>query len=168
MAGAVTTATFLAGVTYYLGQNKAALHRLQDEIRSRFNSLDEINSKALMECEYLMAVVEEGLRIYPPAGAGHLSRIVPKGGCEIEGEWIPEGVSVQAHRRSIFQILMVVVQTRVSVHQWSVLRDPLNFWNPSAFIPERWMKNEVEGQNGDRLETSLPFAYGPRGCLGRK
>ncbi|CZR63028.1 related to isotrichodermin C-15 hydroxylase (cytochrome P-450 monooxygenase CYP65A1) [Phialocephala subalpina] len=148
MAGAVTTATFLAGVTYYLGRNRAALARLQHEVRSRFGSLDEINSKALMECEYLNAVMEEGLRIYPPAGAGHLSRIVPKGGCEIEGEWIPEG-------------------TRVSVHQWSVLRDPLNFWNPSEFIPERWMKNEPEGQNGDRLETSLPFAYGPRGCLGR-
>ncbi|KAE8454613.1 hypothetical protein EG329_000236 [Mollisiaceae sp. DMI_Dod_QoI] len=148
MAGAVTTATFLAGVTYYLGHNKAALSRLQHEVRSRFANLSEINSKALMDCEYLHAVVEEGLRIYPPAGAGHLSRIVPKGGCEIEGEWIPEG-------------------TRVSVHQWSVLRDPLNFWNPSAFIPERWMKNEPEGQGGDRLETSLPFSYGPRGCLGR-
>ncbi|KUJ09421.1 cytochrome P450 [Mollisia scopiformis] len=148
MAGAVTTATFLAGVTYYLGHNRAALSRLQHEVRTRFNGLDEITSKALMECEYLNAVVEEGLRIYPPAGAGHLSRIVPKGGCEIEGEWIPEG-------------------TRVSVHQWSVLRDPLNFWNPSAFIPERWMKNEPEGQGGDRLETSLPFSYGPRGCLGR-
>ncbi|KAF8860170.1 cytochrome P450 [Acephala macrosclerotiorum] len=148
MAGAVTTATFLAGVTYYLGRNRAALARLQHEVRTRFASLDEMNSKALMDCEYLNAVMEEGLRIYPPAGAGHLSRIVPKGGCEIEGEWIPEG-------------------TRVSVHQWSVLRDPLNFWNPSEFIPERWMKNEPEGQNGDRLETSLPFAYGPRGCLGR-
>lgn len=93
MAGAVTTATFLAGVTYYLGHNKAALSRLQHEMRSRFKSLDEITSRELMECEYLNAVVEEGLRIYPPAGAGHLSRIVPAGGCEIEGEWIPEGVS---------------------------------------------------------------------------
>jgi cytochrome P450 len=98
MAGAVTTATFLAGVTYYLGHNQAALFRLQQELRTRFSSLGEITSKALMECEYLNAVVEEGLRIYPPAGAGHLSRIVPKGGCEIDGEWIPEGVS---YRRSL-------------------------------------------------------------------
>jgi cytochrome P450 len=93
MAGAVTTATFLAGVTYYLGHNRAALSRLQHELRSRFSCLEEFTSKALMECEYLNAVVEEGLRIYPPAGAGHLSRIVPKGGCEIDGVWVPEGVS---------------------------------------------------------------------------
>lgn len=95
MAGAVTTATFLSGVTYYLGRNIAALSRLQHELRSRFSCLEEITSKALMECDYLNAVVEEGLRIYPPAGAGHLSRIVPKGGCEIDGVWVPEGVSWQ-------------------------------------------------------------------------
>lgn len=93
MAGAVTTATFLAGVTYYLANSPHATHRLQTELRTQFSSLDEINSKALMHCTYLNAVVEEGLRIYPPAGAGHLSRIVPKGGCEIDGVWIPEGVS---------------------------------------------------------------------------
>ncbi len=46
-----------------------------------------------MNCVYLNAVVEEGLRMYPPAGAAHLSRIVPKGGCEVDGVWIPEGVS---------------------------------------------------------------------------
>jgi cytochrome P450 len=93
MAGAVTTATFLAGVTYYLGKNQSALIKLQQELRSRFSSLAEMNSKVLMKCDYLNAVVEEGLRIYPPAGAGHLSRIVPNGGCEIDGFWIPEGVS---------------------------------------------------------------------------
>ncbi|CZR68634.1 uncharacterized protein PAC_18533 [Phialocephala subalpina] len=148
MAGTMQIATFLAGVTYYLGQNPRALLRLQQEIRSRFSCLEEITSKALMECEYLNAVVQEGLRIHPPAGAGHFPRIVPKGGCEIDGEWIPGG-------------------TQVSVHQWSLVRDPLNFWKPSVFIPERWLQNEVDGQFRDRLETSIPFSYGPRGCLGR-
>src|SRR5450432_2178656 len=90
MAGAVTTATFLAGVTYYLAHDPRSTSLLQDELRSQFSSLDEITSKALMNCAYLNAVVEEGLRIYPPAGAGHLSRIVPKGGCEIDGVWVPE------------------------------------------------------------------------------
>ena len=92
MAGAVTTATFLSGVTYYLGNNRQALGRLQDELRSTFPSIEAIDSKGLLTCVYLNAVVEEGLRIYPPAGAAHLSRIVPKGGCEISGRFIPEGV----------------------------------------------------------------------------
>ena len=80
MAGAVTTATFLSGVLYYLGHNIQARERLQGEIRVRFSRIEEIGSKELMGCAYLGAVVEEGLRIYPPAGAGHLSRIIPRGG----------------------------------------------------------------------------------------
>ena len=93
MAGAVTTATFLSGIIYYLGLNRQALNTLQDEIRKTFATLEAINSRALLKCPYLNAVIEEGLRIYPPAGAAHLTRIVPKGGCEISGRFIPEGVS---------------------------------------------------------------------------
>lgn len=92
MAGAVTTATLLSGVLYYLGHNLQARGRLQDELRSTFPSMEAIDSKGLLNCVYLNAVIEEGLRIYPPAGAAHLSRIVPKGGCEISGSFIPEGV----------------------------------------------------------------------------
>lgn len=77
---------------YYLGHNRQALNRLQDELCSKFPSIEAIDSKGLLDCVYLNAVVEEGLRIYSPAGAAHLSRIVPKGGCEISGKFIPEGV----------------------------------------------------------------------------
>lgn len=93
MAGAVTTATFLSGVTYHLASNASALGKLQTELRNTFATSAEISSKKLLGCQYLNAVVEEGLRIYPPAGAGHLSRIVPEGGVVIEGRWIPAGVS---------------------------------------------------------------------------
>ena len=93
MAGTVTTATFLSGVLYYLGHNRQALKRLQDEIRSTFSHIENINSKDLLNCVYLNAVVEEGLRIYPPAGAAHLSRIVPQKGCVISESFIPKGVS---------------------------------------------------------------------------
>ncbi|KAG9231475.1 cytochrome P450 [Amylocarpus encephaloides] len=148
MAGAVTTATFLSGALYYLCHNRQAMRKLQDEMRRKFASVSAITSKELFDCVYLNAVVEEGLRIYPPAGAAHLSRIVPEGGCRISGEFIPAG-------------------TRVSVHPWSVLRDSSNFHAADKFIPERWLSNEDPGQKGDKLERSLPFSYGPRGCLGR-
>ena len=187
MAGAVTTATFLSGVMYYLGHNRQARGRLQDELRSMFPSIEAIDSKGLLTCVYLNAVVEEGLRIYPPAGAAHLSRIVPKGGCEISGSFIPEGIrcfpllplllperkfpSPSSHsiplRRKTYR-LTTHPQTRVSVHPWSVLRDPKNFHDPSHFIPERWIATTPEGQKGDKLDRSLPFSYGPRGCLGMK
>ena len=96
MAGAVTTATFLSGTLYYLSESQYALKTLKDEVRRTFSSIQAINSRDLLNCVYLNAVVEEGLRIYPPAGAAHLSRIVPNGGCEISGRFIPEGVRLQS------------------------------------------------------------------------
>ena len=39
---------------------------------------------------------------------------------------------------------------------------------PEKFIPERWIASDPHGQMGDKLDRSLPFSYGPRGCLGRK
>lgn len=178
MAGAVTTATFLSGVLYYLGHNRQALESLRDEIRSTFPSIEAINSKGLLGCVYLNAVIEEGLRIYPPAGAAHLSRIVPKGGCVMSGSFIPEGVCFLPLLLLLFVLcsappasvhsLSPPSQTRVSVHPWSILRDPTNFHAPSQFIPERWIETSSEGRTGDKLDRSLPFSYGPRGCLGRK
>ena len=109
MAGAVTTATFLSGVLYYLGINRQALGKLQDEVRNVFSDIEAIDSKSLLSCIYLNAVVEEGLRIYPPAGAAHLSRIVPKGGCEISGSFIPEGVSSS----SSYQRLLTLISTSI-------------------------------------------------------
>lgn len=193
MADAVTTVTLLSGVLYYLDHNLQARGRLQDELRNTFPSMKTIDSKGLLNCVYLNAVIEEGLRIYPSAGAAHLSRIVPKGGCEISGSFIPEGVCflpssfspsplrlrfsfpppplLQPQRISQTTPTLTLQnsrQTRVSVHPWSVLRDPTNFHAPSEFIPERWIPSTPEGQKGDKLERSLPFSYGPRGCLGRK
>ena len=103
MAGAVTTATYLSGTLYYLYHNHLALQRLQLELRETFSAIDEMNSKNLKTCTYLNAVIEEGLRIYPPAGAAHLSRIVPKGGCMIAGKFIPEDVSFPTYFSPIYK-----------------------------------------------------------------
>lgn len=50
IAGTLTTAAFLSGVLYYLGHNRQALGRLQNELRSTFPSLANINSKKLLAC----------------------------------------------------------------------------------------------------------------------
>ncbi|KAK0612198.1 cytochrome P450 [Immersiella caudata] len=149
LAGSITTATFLPATIYYLCRAPLKRARLIKEIRERFPTERDITARALMdECPYLNAVCEESLRVYPPAGAAHLTRVVPSGGCDIAGHWVPGG-------------------TRVSVHPWSILRDSTNFHAPDQFIPERWLPTEPESQRGDKLETHLPFSSGPRGCLGK-
>lgn len=94
MAGVITTSTFLSGVIYYLMSNKPSFDRLKGELRSTFSSLEEITGTSTMNCKYLSAVIQEGLRIYPPAGGAHLPRIVPPEGKIIAGTWIPGRVSL--------------------------------------------------------------------------
>lgn len=92
VAGTETSATVLSGTTYYLLRNPRVYQALTKEIRAAFKRPQDITIDGLMKLEYLHAVLMEGLRVYNPGGAG-MPRIVPRGGAEICGEFIPEGVS---------------------------------------------------------------------------
>lgn len=165
MAGVITTSTFLSGVLYYLMSNADAFDKLKTELRTTFSSLEDITCNSTAQCDYLAAVIKEGLRIYPPAGGAHLPRIVPPEGAMISGYWVPGRVSLDLDMQ---RPEANISQTRVSVHQWSVVHDEKYFHRPDDFIPERWTKGEKASEMGDRLEASQPFSYGPRGCLGKK
>lgn len=67
--------------------------RLADEIRSSFKSETEMTFRTIATLKYLSAVIEEGLRMYPPLVTS-LSRIVPNGGAHVDGHYVPEGVSI--------------------------------------------------------------------------
>ncbi|KAF8471121.1 cytochrome P450, partial [Kalaharituber pfeilii] len=142
IAGSETTATQLSGLTYYLFKTPDAYQRLTDEIRTSFNNYSDITSSSTQHLPYLNAVIEEGLRIYPPAPFG-MPRISP--GAMVAGHFIPPG-------------------TEVSVHTYSASHSPENFAEPDRFLPERWLQ---DGNFNDRKEASQPFLLGPRGCLGR-
>jgi len=145
IAGTETTATALSGTTYHLLMNPDKLALLQREIRSAFASLDDMNLESLARQKYLMAVLQEGLRMYPPVPSA-LPRKVPAGGAEICGEWVPGG-------------------TTVGVHHLSTYRDPDCFRKPQEFHPERWL-GDPEFKD-DKLSALEPFSVGPRNCLGK-
>ncbi|KAM6505317.1 hypothetical protein FSOLCH5_014545 [Fusarium solani] len=138
--GSETTATFLAGVTCYLLTTPTALEKLQREVRSSFSSKDEIDGDSTKKLPYLHAVVEEGLRLFPPVPLG-LPRTCP--GAKVGGYDVPPG-------------------TEVSVDNFVMSRDTRSFPDPDNFQPDRW----IGDGSGCIKEASRPFSLGPRACLG--
>lgn len=89
-AGSETTATALCGIFFYLGRHPRVYEILAREVRTAFSSEGDINIKSTARLPYLVAVIEEVLRIYPP-GAETPPRVSP--GDVVGGYYIPKGVS---------------------------------------------------------------------------
>ncbi|KAL2754887.1 hypothetical protein ACRALDRAFT_1082515 [Sodiomyces alcalophilus JCM 7366] len=147
LAGSETTATLLAGATYLLTTHPDVLKRVTREVRETFYSTDEINFTSASRLKYMISVLNESFRCYPPALSG-LVRKVPKGGHTVAGHFIPEG-------------------TRVEVSQWAANHDPDNWADPWVFDPDRFMVSEAEAlAKGNRFDALQPFSVGPRNCIG--
>ena len=102
IAGSDTTATALTTIIYFLSTNPGKLAELQKEIRSTFTSQEQIEISVLQTLPYLTAVIEEGLRIFPPTAFG-LPRLSP--GAIIDGNFVPNGVRPKillTHRNKIY------------------------------------------------------------------
>ena len=95
-AGSETIVTFLSGTTYHLLNRKLALKKLTDEVRAAFTSQEEITMLSTAQLRYLSAVIQEGLRIYPPV-AGALLRCTLPEGDTIDGHFVPGNVSDPIH-----------------------------------------------------------------------
>lgn len=145
-AGSETLATFFAGAIFHLCKNGDAYKRLKEEVAEAFSSPEQVTIESTQRLPYLHAVIEEVLRIYPPAALS-LARIVPHGGAVICGDLIPAGTSV-------------------GVTSWAATHSPSNFAEPELFAPERWLE-DARFANDDRA-ASQPFSIGGRNCLGKK
>ncbi|KAF2101263.1 cytochrome P450 monooxygenase [Rhizodiscina lignyota] len=147
IAGSETTATLLAGCTYLLQRNPKVLEKLNAEVRSAFESEDDITMVKVNTLPYLLAVIEEALRLYPPVPVA-LSRVTPPEGTTICGYHVPGKVVV-------------------GIPQWAAGVSPEHFVDSHEFIPERFLPNKDEKFNDDRKAVLQPFSAGPRNCLGR-
>ncbi len=92
LAGSETTATLLSAATYYLLRNPHTMAKLVAEVRGAFTNDADIDLVNTGQLTYLAAVLEDALRIYPPVPKGN-QRVVPKGGDNVLGKWIPGEVN---------------------------------------------------------------------------
>lgn len=148
VAGSETTATTLSGATWLLLKSPEAFKKLAKEVRSRFKSQEEITIEEVNKLEYLIVVLQEALRYYPPVSTG-FPRVVPAGGGSISGHYLPAGTSVY-------------------VSQHAANHSERNFADPDAYVPERWLKNADAKYKNDKRDVVNAFSFGPRACLGKK
>ncbi|ORY67568.1 cytochrome P450 [Pseudomassariella vexata] len=148
IAGSETTATLLTAATYYLLRAPEKQDRAVEEVRRMFQSDVDINMHSVNGLRYLIAVLQETLRIFPPI-PGAMARVVSQPeGQMIEGNFVPYG-------------------TAVGVHQLAGSLSPRNWTRPDEFLPERWLPENKEEFEGDHHDASRAFSYGPRDCIGK-
>lgn len=91
-AGSETTATALSAATYLLAMNPDVLARLITEVRESFSSESQIDFVSVQKLDYMLAVLDETLRLHPPSPNANLRRVCD-GGDVICGQFVPHGVS---------------------------------------------------------------------------
>lgn len=132
---------------FHLIHTPGAYARLQEELEHCFpgSVADDLNRLG-KDCDYLNAVIQETLRLWPPVASG-LQRITPP-----EGIPLKSGVHIPGN---------VVVSTPTYVMH----RDPRNFSNPNDFRPDRWMGASKESKHN--LKAFSAFGFGPTGKSAR-
>lgn len=127
VAGSETTATLLSGATYLLVSNRRVLDRVAKEVRETFASADDINLSSVGGLSYMLAVLNESFRCYPPV-TSNLVRRVPPGGQTIAGHYVPVGVS-------IFDLVLCRTWTRFAdglCRRWSRCSSGLRTTRPTT------------------------------------
>ncbi|KAI8290849.1 Trichothecene C-15 hydroxylase [Colletotrichum sp. SAR 10_98] len=144
LGGSETSATALSAVTFFVTSHPQVMERLTNEILSAFPRDEDIDVHSVQKLPYLLAVLDETLRLNPPLP--HTSpRVVRKGGDEFCGYFVPEG-------------------TVISIPHWAMYHSSSNFTEPESFIPERWLGDSRF--ETDQREGRKPFSFGPRNCIG--
>ena len=93
LAGCQLTTVALAAATYFLLRYPETITALNQEIRTRFESENDIHVASMQELPYLEAVIMEALRMHHPTPSDPKPRVIASGGQRVDGYWIPGGVS---------------------------------------------------------------------------
>ncbi len=147
-AGHETTAVAMGWLTYLLARHPAVLARLRAEAEQVLGPVPPAPGTlppvaAFRALPYAMQVVQEALRLYPPAWA--MSRMALNDD-RIGPYHIPKGDTV-------------------IISPYLLHHDPESWPDPDAFDPDRF----AEGRDKDRPAYAyLPFGGGPRLCIGNQ
>jgi cytochrome P450 len=140
-AGHETTATALLWWSRLMAEYPQAAARAREEVDAVLGGRDP-TAGDLPALPWLAATLKESMRLYPPVAALMTRRATAE--LVVQGRTIPRG-------------------TLLRITPWVLQRDPRNFTDPDAFIPERFLPDAPAPQRG----ASIPFGTGPRVCIGQ-
>ena len=140
LAGHETSANALAWTLYLLGTHPDVQTRLAENLMAALNAAPA-TADDLLRIPYLKQVVQESMRIHPPV-------------------W---GYARRAERQEEFNGCLLPANAYVAVVPYALHRHP-EFWPaPERFDPDRFRPDRAEGRHP---YSYLPFAAGPRTCIG--
>ena len=142
LAGHETTALALSFALYLLAQHPAAQATLQAELDEVLGGR-EPSYDDLPKLTYTRSVVNESMRLYPPAD--FLGREAVED-CDVGGIPVRRGMTL-------------------FMSQWVMHRDPRFFPDPLAFDPSRWTP---AFEKALPRFAYFPFGGGPRYCIGQQ
>jgi cytochrome P450 len=151
-AGTNGPSVALAGSFFYLSCYPKVLERLTSEVRSTFDTAEEIRSGSKMvSCTYLQAVLDEVIRLCP-ANTGVLPRQAMAQGQFVDGLFLSEN-------------------TVLGVSAYAIHHNVEYFPDPFTFRPERWIVDsapEFDAACVSRARAAFfSFSAGGSGCVGR-
>ena len=140
LAGHETSANALAWTLHLLSINPDVEQRLYEDIGSVVGD-GPASAADLLNIPYLKQVVQESMRLYPPVWA--IARRSEEPG-EYNGYYIPKNAYI-------------------GIAPYALHRDPEVWPEPTRFDPGRFDSENVKQRHS---YSYLPFAAGPRACIG--
>ncbi|KAF2794311.1 benzoate 4-monooxygenase cytochrome P450 [Melanomma pulvis-pyrius CBS 109.77] len=140
----------LSGFTHYLSHYPHVYNKLAIEMRGKFKPGQKITWGPQLESSvYLRAVIDEVMRLLPPACGVHWRE------CE------RPGITIGANK------FPMPVGSDVGMSLFSLFRDGRIFCNPVQFWPERWIPGTLpEAEQSFARKMFTPFLIGSRNCAG--
>lgn len=147
-AGSDTSSNAIAATMFFLMKNPDKLAKLHAEFEAVPDLTTPIPAYSqVSKLPYLHAVIKEGIRLFPPL-THPIERLVPAGGADIVGKFLPQGTSV-----GCLQLAMHL--------------NPKVFGSDAeAFRPERWLESSAEQLRVMEV-AHIGFGRGRRVCIGQ-
>ncbi|KAF7631154.1 hypothetical protein Mgra_00008595 [Meloidogyne graminicola] len=143
IAGYETTGSILQFAIYMLTMHPEVQTKLREEINEILGIEDKISYEHLKRMEYLQAVIQETLRMFPPAP---MTNRVCNTNLNIKGINLHEG-------------------DLIGIPIYSIQHSDEFYSEPEKFRPERFFKEEKADIDP---ATFLTFGLGPRNCIGMR